>query len=71
MSVLRLVLLFAHLLTVALTGERFLHALLLAWLQVEGVTLYLFDDVFGLHFALETAQSVLERFTFLNTNLCH
>ena len=28
----------------------------------------LFDDVFGLHFALKTAQSVLERFPFLQSD---
>jgi hypothetical protein len=66
----KLVLLFADLLAIALTCERFLHALLLAWFEIEGVTLDLFDNVFGLNFALETAQSVLERFTFLNSNLC-
>jgi len=34
------------------------------------MTLDLFDDVFGLYFALEAAQGILERFTFLNSNLC-
>ena len=34
------------------------------------MTLDLFDNVFGLNFALETAQSVLKRLTLLNSNLC-
>lgn len=66
-----LVLLFANLLAVALAGKCFLDTLLLAWLQVEGVTLDLFDDVFGLNLTLEAAKSVLEGLTLLNTNLCH
>ncbi len=66
----KLVLLFADLLAIALARKRFFHALFLARFQVEGMTLDLFDDVFGLNFALETAQSVLERFTLLNSNLC-
>jgi hypothetical protein len=34
------------------------------------VTLDFLDDVFGLHLALETAQSILKGFAFLNTNFC-
>src|SRR5579875_849310 len=66
----RLILLLANFLAIALACKGFLDAALFAWLQVEGVTLDLFDDVLGLHFALEAAQGVLERFPFLNTNLC-
>jgi hypothetical protein len=65
-----LVLFLTNLLTVTLASQRFFHALLLAWLQIEGVTLDLFDNVFGLHLALKAPQCVLKRFTFLNTNLC-
>ena len=65
-----LVLLFPNLLAIAFASERFFYALLLAWLQVKGVTLDLFDNVFGLNFALEAAQGIFERFTFLNSNLC-
>ena len=66
----RLVLLFTHLLAITFASERLFHALLLAWLQIEGVTLDLFDDVFRLHLALEAAQGILKRFTFLNSYLC-
>jgi hypothetical protein len=65
-----LVLFFTNLLPVTLASERFFNALLLAWFQIEGVALDLFDDVFGLHFALEAAQCVFERLAFLNANLC-
>ena len=65
----RLVLLFTNLFTIALTCQRFFDALLLAGLQVKGVTLDLFDNVFGLNLALEAAQSILKGFAFLNSNL--
>jgi hypothetical protein len=35
------------------------------------VLLDFLDDVFGLHFPLEAAQSVLERFALLNDNFSH
>jgi len=66
----RLVLLLTDLLAVALAGECFFDPLLLTWLQVKRVTLHFLDDVFGLNLALEPAQCVLKRLTFLNTNLC-
>ncbi len=65
-----LVLLFTDFLAVTLASERFFDALFLTGLQIEGVTLDLFDDVFSLNFTFEAAQGVLERFTFLNANLC-
>ena len=65
-----LILFLTNLLAIPLTSECLFYALLFTWFQVERVTLYFFDDVFGLHFALETAQGILERFTFLNSNLC-
>jgi hypothetical protein len=34
------------------------------------MTLYFLDNVFGLHLALETAQSILKGFALLNSNLC-
>ena len=67
----KLVLFFPDFLAVPLASQSFLHATLLAWLQVEGVALDLLDDVFGLHLALETAQSILKGLAFLHTNLCH
>jgi hypothetical protein len=67
----KLILLLANLLAIALTRQRFFYALLLAWLQVERVTLDLLDNVFGLHLALKSAQCILKGLAFLNTNLCH
>jgi len=60
-----LILLFANFLTSALASERGFHTFLLTGLEVKGVALDLLDNVFLLHFALETAQSVLEGFTLL------
>lgn len=65
-----LVLFFTNFFTVTLACESFLHALLLAWFQVEGVALNFLDDVFGLHFALKTAQRILKGLAFLDTNFC-
>jgi len=67
-SLLASVLLFANFLAGALASERGFHAFLLTGFQVEGVALDFFDDVFLLHFALETAQSVLQGFTLLQSN---
>jgi hypothetical protein len=64
----KLVLFFASLLAAAFTSQRFLHALLFARLQVEGVTLDLLDDVFLLHLAFEAAQRILERFSLLESD---
>jgi hypothetical protein len=65
-----LVLLLADLLAIPFASERFFDALLFAWFQIEGVTLDLFNNVFGLHLALKPTQGILKRFTFLNSNLC-
>ncbi len=65
-----LVLFFTDFLPIALACECFLHALLLAWFQVEGVALYFLDDVFRLHFALKTAECIFKGFAFLDTNFC-
>jgi hypothetical protein len=62
------VLLFANLFTSALASERGFYAFLLTGFQVKGVAFYFFNDVFLLHFALETAQSVFERFPLLQSN---
>ena len=51
-----------------LASERGFHAFLLTGFQVKGVALHFFDDVFLLHFALETAQSVFEGFPLLQSN---
>ena len=63
-----LVLFFPCLLAAAFARQGFLYALFLARLQVEGVTLDLLDNVFLLHFALKTAQRILEGLTLLNSN---
>lgn len=64
----KLVLFFACLLATAFTRQRFLHALLLARLQVEGVTLDLLDDVFLLYLTLEAAQCIFEGFSLLESD---
>ena len=60
--------LFANFLTRALAGERGFHTFFLTRLQVKGVALDLFNNVFLLYFALEAAQSVFEGFTLLQSN---
>ena len=56
----------ASLFPVTLPRQRLFRALLFAGLQIEGVTLYLFDNVLLLHFALEAPQSAFERFAILD-----
>jgi hypothetical protein len=63
-----LVLLFANFLASALASESSFDAFFFTGLQVKGVALDLFNDVFLLHFALEAAQSVFEGFTLLQSN---
>jgi len=65
-----LFLLFASFLAVAFAGERLFHTLFFARLEIEGVPLYLFNNVFLLHFSLEAAQGVLQRFALLDSNFC-
>lgn len=65
-----LVLLLADFLTISFASERFFDTLLFARLQIEGMTLDLFDNVFGLHLALKATQGIFKRFAFLNSNLC-
>jgi hypothetical protein len=52
-------------LPVSFTGKRLLGPELLAWLQVERVSLNLFDDVLLLHFALEATKGIFQRFALL------
>jgi transcriptional regulator len=66
----QLVLLFTSLLTIPLSRQRFLHAALLARLQVEGMTFYFLNDVFLLDLTLKPAQCIFKRLAFLNANLC-
>src|SRR5579872_3985076 len=54
-----LVLFLTRLLAIALAGQGFFYTLLFAGLQVKGVTLHFFNDVFLLHLALEAAERIL------------
>jgi hypothetical protein len=54
-----LVLLFPSLFSAALSRQRFFYALLLARLEVKGVTFHFLDDVLLLDFALKTTQGIL------------
>ena len=65
-----LVLFLARLFAGPLASQRSFHTLLLAGLQVKGVSLDLLDNVFLLHLALETAESILERFALLKSYFC-
>jgi hypothetical protein len=62
-----LILLFPSFFSATFTCQRFLDPLLFARLQIKGVTLDLFDDVFLLHFALEAAQGIFEGFSLLDS----
>ncbi len=64
-----LVLLLADLFASTFPGQCRLYAFFLTRLQVKGVALNFFDDVFLLHLALKTAQSVFEGFSLLQSNL--
>jgi hypothetical protein len=61
---------FPAFLSSTLSRQGFLHALLLARLQIEGVTLDLLDNVFLLHFAFEATKGILQRLAFLQSNFC-
>jgi hypothetical protein len=64
-----LILLFAHFLAGTLASQRRLNALFFSGFQVERVALDLFNYVFLLHLALETAQGIFEGFPLLQPNL--
>src|SRR5437762_10283272 len=66
-----LVLLAPLLLAQAFPGKRLLGATLFAGLHIEAVFFDFLDDVFLLHLALETAQSVFKRLTFLDYDFSH
>lgn len=57
----------ATFLPVAFSGQCLLYAKLFTWFQVKRMSLYFFDDVFLLHFALEPAQCVFQSFTILES----
>ena len=53
-----------------LSRQSLLDALLLARLQVEGVTPDLLDDVFLLHFAFEATKRIPRRLALLQSDFC-
>jgi len=69
-SPLNLVLFFPRFLAAALARQSFFYALLLARLQVKGVTLDLLDNVFLLHLALEATQRIFEGLALLQSYFC-
>ena len=58
-----------NLLAAAFAGQGLLDAFPLPRFQVEGVLLDLFNDVFLLNLALESAQRIFDGLTILNPNL--
>jgi hypothetical protein len=66
-----LILLAPHLLAQPFARKRLFCAALLSRLHVIAMLLDFFDDVFLLHFALETAQRIFQRLTFLNADFSH
>lgn len=63
-----LILFFSCFLAASFARQRFLHSLLLAGLQVEGVSLNLLDNVFLLHLTFKAAQRILEGLSLLNSH---
>ena len=59
------------LLAQSLPRKGFFSTALLAGLHIEAMLLDFLDDVFLLHFALETAQSVLQGLSFLDDDFSH
>jgi len=55
----------------SLPRKRFFCPAFFAGFHVEAMLLYFLDDVFLLHLALETPQSILQRFTFLDDDFSH
>src|SRR5271167_3624705 len=59
------------LLAQSLPRKGFFGPAFLAWLHVEAVLLDFLDDIFLLHLALETAQCIFQRLTFLDNDFSH
>jgi hypothetical protein len=59
------------LLAQTLARQRLFRATLFTRLHVVTVLLDFLDDIFLLHFALEPAQCIFQRLTFLNTDFGH
>jgi hypothetical protein len=66
-----LILLPPLLLAQSLARKRLFCAAFFPWLHVVAMLLDLFDDIFLLHFTLETAQRIFQRLTFLNADFSH
>ena len=60
----------AALFAIPLASQSFLGAALFAGLQVEGVTLDLFDNIFLLNFALKATKRAFESFAILQYDFC-
>ena len=60
-----------HFLAQSLPRKRFFRPAFFAGLHIEAVFLYFLDDVFLLHFALETAQRIFQGLTLLDNNFSH
>ena len=62
-----LILLFTGLFSATFSGQSFFYTFLFTGLQVKGVAFDFLDDVFLLHLALEAAQGIFQRLTFLDS----
>jgi hypothetical protein len=60
-----------HFLAGAFARQSLFDSPLFPGLEVKGVFLGLFDDVFLQNLALKTPQSIFNGFTFVNLNLSH
>jgi hypothetical protein len=65
-----LVLLFTSLFTTPFTRQSFLHAFLLAWFEVKGMSLDFLDNVFLLYLSLKATQGIFEGFSLLQSDFC-
>jgi hypothetical protein len=63
-------LIFSRLFSCSLACQSLFHTLLLARLQVIGMTLHFFDDVFRLNLTFEATKGVLQRLALLQSNFC-
>ena len=59
---------FARFFTAALACQRFFHPLLLAGLQIKGVTFHFLDNVFLLYLPLEAAECIFEGLALLQSD---
>ena len=60
----------AALLPVPFTGESGFHTLFLTWLQIEGMALDLFNDVFLLYLPLKATKGIFKSFALLQSYFC-